>query len=89
VNEPKDYSARQVIVENVRVDTFMKSIVVIATALVTALLIWMATTLNSLDHQVANLVTWNEIRGNDHNKYESRLHDLERRYRYKREDDEK
>lgn len=80
--QPRDYAEpRQVIIENGRVDVLMKAVFLIGTALITTLLVWMATTLNSLDRQVATLVTWNEVRNSDHAKFDQRLTELERERR--------
>ena len=80
--QPRDYAEpRQVIIENGRVDAFMKALMTIGTGLVLASLLWIMTTLNSLNHQVTILVERDDMKQADHIRYENRLTELERQKR--------
>ena len=77
--QPRDYAEpRQAIIENGRVDAFMKAIMTIATSVVIACLFWIVTTLNSLDRQVAILVERDDVSRSEHLEYDDRLAELER-----------
>ena len=77
--QPRDYAEpRQVIIENGRVDSFMKALMAIATSVVIACLFWIVTTLNSLDKQVAILVERDDVSRSEHLEYDDRLSELER-----------
>lgn len=71
----------QVIVENGRVSGLFKTINGIAVVLISALLIWVAVSLTTLNTQVAVLISQNETRINEHSTINDRITALERERR--------
>ena len=67
----------QVIIENGRVSGLFKALNAVSIILISALLIWVATTLTSLNTQVAVLISQNETRINEHTAINQRLTNLE------------
>lgn len=68
----------QIIVENGRVTSLFKAINGVAIVLISALLIWVATSLSQLNVQVAVLISQNETRIDEHTRINDRLTALER-----------
>ena len=78
----------QVIVENGRVSSLFKTINGIAIVVISALLLWMASTLTQLNAQVAVLIAQNnamassalnnrDLRNREHDRFEDRISKLE------------
>ena len=78
----------QVIMENGRVSSLFKTINGIAIVVISALLLWMASTLTQLNAQVAVLIAQNnalaaraidnrELRNREHDRFDARISKLE------------
>jgi len=68
----------QIFVDNGRVTSMFKTINGIAIVVISALLIWVATTVSSLNVQVAVLVSQSEAENIEHTRFENRISSLER-----------
>jgi len=71
----------QIIVENGRVSSLFKTLNGVAVILISALLIWVAVTLTTLNTHVAVLISQNENRINEHTTINDRITALERERR--------
>lgn len=69
----------QIIVENGRVSSLFKTLNGIAITLISALLIWMAASLQNLNTQVAVLISQNASKESEHTRINERLSKLEDR----------
>ena len=73
-----DNGDSQVILENGRVTSLFKTINGVAIVLMSAMLIWIASSLTTLNVQVAVLISQNETRINEHSRINERISALER-----------
>ena len=68
----------QILIENGRVTSLFKTINGVAIVLMSAMLIWIASSLTTLNVQVAVLISQNETRINEHARINDRITALER-----------